>query len=185
MPPGSHYINKKKQNWWWSMKRVVVGLCIVVLLFSGCIGQTAHRSYTNTVYGFSLDPPVGWNTTENVSANITVRFNPENISNVSLDVGTPFSLGEGLALSTFADQVEENLSKSGQNYTMVYRDWLSIPNVKAYVIAYSYEHNGMIQRAKQVAILKTRTVYLVTFSAPSTLYIKYLTAVDQSIDTFT
>jgi len=93
-------------------------------------------------------------------------------------------LSEGLALSTFADQVEENLSESEMNDTVVYREWRSIPGAKAYEIAYSYEQGETVQRVKQVAVLKTRTVFLITFTAPSDLYIQYITGVDLCIDSF-
>jgi len=152
---------------------------------AGCTQQVAHRSYTNTTYGFSLTPPAGWISVENESADVAVRFSPQNSSNVSFVVGVPFSLGEGRGLSTFADQVEENLSASGGNYSVVYREARPIPGVQAYEIAYTYEQNdGVVIRAKQVAVLRTRTVFLITFTAPNELYFMYLTAVDQSIDTF-
>jgi hypothetical protein len=169
------------------MKKIasVLGVCLVSILFiSGCTQQTAHRSYTNTTYGFSLTPPVGWISVENESADVAARFSPLNSSNVSLVVGVPFPLGEGLALSTFADLVEENLSASGENYSVVYREARPIPGVQTYEIAYTFEQDGVLQRAKQVAVLRTRTVFLMTFTAPNELYFSYLSAVDQSIDTF-
>jgi hypothetical protein len=51
-------------------------------------------------------------------------------------------------------------------------------------IAYSYEQGETIQRFKQVAVLKTHTVYLITFTAPSDLYIQYIKGVDLCIDSF-
>jgi len=54
----------------------------------------------------------------------------------------------------------------------------------AYEIVYSYEQSGTVQRVKQVAVLKTRTVFLITFTAPSDPYIQYITGVDQCIDSF-
>ena len=98
-----------------------------------------------------------------------MRFTPSNYSNVSLRITPPFSLSEGRALSTFADEVEENLSESGMNYTTVHRDWRAMEGAKAYEIVYSYEQNGTTQQIKQVAVLKTRMVYLITFTAPSNL----------------
>lgn len=137
------------------------------------------------MYGFSLNPPLGWQHVGNGSAGEAVRFTPINQSNVSLVVGTPFSLSEGLALSAFADQVEENLSSSGMNYTVAYRDWRPLADATAYEIVYSFEQQGTTVRVKQVAVLKTRTVYLITFAAPYDLYIQYINTVDRCIDSFT
>jgi hypothetical protein len=136
------------------------------------------------VDGFSLDPPAGWHRVENESSGIAVRFIPFNYSNVSLRISPPFSLSEGRALSTFADEIEENLSESGMNYTIVYRDWRAMEGAQAYEIVYSYKQDGTTQQIKQVAVLKTRLVFLITFTAPSDLYIQYVTGVDQCIDSF-
>jgi len=131
-----------------------------------------------------LNPPVGWHGVENESSDVAVRFSPINYSNVSLSITPPFSLSEGRALSTFADLVEENLSESGMNYTIVYREWRAMVGAQAYEIVYSYEQGEMVQMVKQVAVLRTRTVFLITFSAPSDLYIQYITGVDLCIDSF-
>jgi hypothetical protein len=154
------------------------------LLLSGCTEQSTHRSYTNAVYDFSLDPPEGWQQIENELPNIAVWFSPVNLLTVSLIVEVPFMLGEGRALSTIADQVEENLSENGMNYTILYRDWRSISNLQAYEIAYTYEQNEVEEYVKKVAVLRTQTVFLITFTAPYELSSRFLTEVDQSIDSF-
>jgi len=97
-------------------------LLVVFILVGGCAEQVSKQSYTNTMYGFSLNPPIGWHGVENESSDVAVRFTPSNYTNVSLKIAPPFSLSEGRALSTFADEVEENLSESGMNYTIVYRE---------------------------------------------------------------
>jgi hypothetical protein len=159
-------------------------LLIVFVLIAGCTEQVSKRSYTNTVYGFSLNPPAGWLSVENESSDVAVRFTPSNYSNISLRITPPFSLSEGRALSTFADEVEENLSESGMNYTIVYRDWRTMAGAQAYEIVYSYEQGGTVQREKQVAVQITRTVFLMTYTAPSILYVQYITGVDLCIDSF-
>jgi hypothetical protein len=136
------------------------------------------------MYGFSLNPPLGWHIVENESSDVAVRFTPFNYYNVSLRITPPFSLSEGRALSTFADEIEENLSESGMNYTIVYREWRAMEGVQAYEIVYSYKQDSNSLQIKQVAVLKTRMVYLIIFIAPSNLYIQYITDVDQCIDSF-
>ena len=170
-----------------SMKPVFVILGIILLglvLVSGCTQPNASRSYTNETYGFSFDPPEGWQQIDSELTTVAVWFSPQNSSNVSFIVGVPFSLEEGRALSTFADQVEEGLLESGLNYSILYRDWRPIPNAQAYEIAYVHEQDGVMEYVKQVAVLKTRTVFLITFFAPTTVSASYLTEVDRSIDTF-
>ncbi len=152
-----------------SMKKklCILGLNILcILLLAGCTQQqTVSRSYTNSMYGFSFDPPSGWQQMENEDQNIVVQFTPGNATNVSLIVAVPFTLSEGLALSIFADQTEENLIESGVEYSIVHRDWRSISQLQAYELAYSYEQDGITKYVKQVAVLRTRTVFLITFTA--------------------
>ena len=157
-------------------------ICLFVL--SGCLQETADRSYTNDVYGFSLNVPVGWQEIDTSLPDIAVVFSPQNSSNVSLKIGIPFTIGEGRALSTYADQVEENLSESGVNYTILFRDWRSLSQLQAYEIAYWYDVDGTQRYVKQVAILRTRTVFLITFAAPLSASGQYVDEVDESIDSF-
>lgn len=169
------------------MKRVLLFLGVVLLGFAlipGCTQQTDTRTYTNDEYGFSLDPPTGWLQIEDQPQTIVVGFTPVNSSDVSLRVDAPFILSEGRALSTFADQVEENLSENAVNYTILSRDWRSLPSLQAYEITYVYDLEGAMMYVKQVAVLRTRSVFLITFTAPYAISGSYLTAVDQSIESF-
>jgi hypothetical protein len=165
--------------------RSILGICLVsIFCIAGCIQETGSRSYVNSEYGFSFNPPPGWVEIETDVPPIAVWFSPEKPSNVSLIVDAPFSLSEGRALSTFADQVEEELAEQGMNYSLVFRDWRSISDAQAYEIVYLVEQEGTLEYVKQVAVLKTRTVFLITFSAPYTVSESYLPVVDQSIESF-
>jgi hypothetical protein len=169
------------------MKKNAALLALVllgVLLLSGCTQEAAHRSYTNSMYSFSVDPPAGWKGKENVSAAVAVRFTPENTSNVSLAFSVPFSLSEGRSLSTFADETVENLSANGVNYTVVYQNSLIVGELGAYELVYSYHQGSTLIQVKQVTVLRTRTVYIITFTAPFDLYNQYIDAVDRCVDSF-
>lgn len=164
---------------------IILGLCLFCLsLLAGCTQHTPSRSYTNTEYAFSLDPPQGWQQIENQDPTVAVMFTPGNSTNASLMIAAPFPLSEGRALSTFADQVEQELAESGMNYTIVYRDWRPLPPLQAYEIAYSYNQDGTSMYIKQIAVLRTRTVFLITFIAPMLTAAQYLPEVDQSLQTF-
>jgi len=162
---------------------VVSVICIAVFI-AGCTQQIPTRVYRNSQYDFSLNPPESWKEIEQKSTDVAVLFSPVNSSNVTFVIGKPFSLSEGLSISTFADLVEENLSGSRMNYSILRRDWRIIPGVQAYEIAYSFWCDSMNWTVKQVAVLRTRTVFLMTFTAPSKLYADYLASVDQCINTF-
>ncbi|PNX46867.1 MAG: hypothetical protein BV459_05570 [Thermoplasmata archaeon M11B2D] len=164
---------------------MIIGFLVIgTLLLGGCVQQPVTRSYSNSEYGFSLNPPVEWQQVESNLSTVAVWFSPKNSSNVSLIISVPFSLGEGQMLNTFADQVEEGLSESGVNHSILHRGWRSISRMQAYEIEYLYEREGVMEFVKQVEVLKTQSVFLITFFAPALVYEKYLSEVDESIDSF-
>lgn len=164
----------------------LLGILLVLLVFcSGCTTTVSQRSYTNTTYGFSLDPPTGWSVVENVSPMAAVRCAPPGESNdASLAVDAPVILSEGLALSTFADHLEELFSENTKNFSVVSRGETAIGGLNAYEITCFYEVNQTVFHLKQVAVLKTRTVFIITFVAMSDLYSTDIAAVDECIDSF-
>jgi hypothetical protein len=171
------------------MKKVLSFILFSILymvLLTGCTQQIElpSRTYTNSFYDFSLNPPSSWGQIVNDDSSVAVQFSPENTTNVSLYIAVPFTLSEGRSLSTFADQTEENLLESGAEFTILHRDWGEISQLPTYELAYSYLQNGMTEYVKQVTILRTRTVFLITFTAPEPLANQYLTEVNQSIGTF-
>ena len=164
---------------------VLLGVLLVVLLFcSGCTTQVSQRSYTNTVYGFSLNSPLGWSVVENESPTIAVRFAAPELNNGSLVVDAPIMIGEGRALSTYADQLEETLSENTVNFSVLSRQEKTIGGLDAYEIVCSYEDNHTVFQIKQIVVLKTRTVFIITFVASSERYDTYSAVVDGCIDSF-
>jgi hypothetical protein len=164
-----------------------LSLCFLFIVFlMGCTQQTQAptRIYSNGFYDFSFDPPTGWHQVATNNSSTAVQFSPDNSSNVSLYVAVPFTLSEGRSLSTFADQTEENLIASGAEFTILHRDWGLSARYPTYELAYSYEQNGTRNYVKQVAILRTRTVFLMTYIAPGPVADQYLAMVNQSIETF-
>lgn len=166
------------------MKKTGVFVAVLLLAWlSGCTQTVPSRTYTNSQYGVALNPPEEWGIHENISG-VVVSFSPLGRFNVSLNISSPVTLDEGLALSTFADRLEESFTLVQQNFTLVYRDWRKIDGLNAYEIIYSYRENGSSMEALQVAVKKGKTVFLITFATPVDLYPMYIEQVNQSIDSF-
>ena len=165
---------------------ILLGCLLCCFLLAGCTKQTQppSREYINGLYSFSLDPPTGWQQIPELDPSIAVQFSPVNTSEVSVYIAVPFTLSEGRSLSTFADQTEENLIASGAEFTILHRDWGINSQLPTYELEYSYTQNGTTKYVKQVAFLRTRTVFLITFTAPESLVDQYLPLVNQSIETF-
>jgi len=131
-----------------------------------------------------MNPPLGWSVFENEYPVVAVRFIAPDLSNVSLVVSAPITLSEGRALSTFADQFEETHSENTVNFSVLSRQEKIIGGLDAYEIVCSCEDNHTLFQMKQVAVVKTRTVFLIAFIADSESYNTYRTSVDGCIDSF-
>jgi hypothetical protein len=174
-----------------TMKKPVFVVCVflLVVMLSGCTQQQqkpVERSYTNTRYGFSLNPPAGWEAFENETPYAAVRFSPVNVSNVSLVVAPPVTLDEGRALSTYADQFVETYSDPNitHYFTVESEGFFQIGNLNAYRLLCSFQQAGNFVMLEHVAIQKTRSVYIVLFTVPYYSYPSYSDAVNQSIASF-
>lgn len=156
---------------------------LVCLATIGCLKTASYGTYTNNRYGFTLDPPQEWSIKENYSETEAVRFTPEQ-TNVTFSISPPIHLDQGLALSIFADQREETMPQQYTNYTTLYRDWRTIDGLNAYESISSYRENETMMKSLQVAVQKSQTVFLLTFTVPQPQYDKTLSLVNQSIDSF-
>lgn len=168
------------------MIKVVLIVCIFLLILSlsGCTQIDIDREYINTEYGFALNPPEGWNVTENVTEAVGAYFSPPLRNDVCLNISKPYRLDIGLALSVFADDIEEQYPEIVDNFTVVYRDWRDIEGLTAYEIVYTYDEDYTSIKAIQVAVVKSRTVFLISFTATNESYDEFISPVNQSIDSF-
>ena len=160
-------------------------LVVLFVLVSGCTNLPVQRSYTNAQYGFSLDPPVGWLVDDNTTEEVAVRFSSPTSENKTLTVSPPYNLDEGLALSIYADQLEENAPLLYEDFIRVSRGWLTMEGFSGYEIVYVYLFDNMTYEARQVALKRSHTVFLLTYSSPVEGYDSSLASVNQSIASFT
>jgi len=168
------------------MNKVVIVVYVFLLIvgLSGCTQIEIDREYINTEHGFALNPPEEWNVAENVTEEVVVCFSSPLRDDVCLNISKLYRLDIGLALSVFADDIEEQYLEIVDNFTVVYRDWRDIEGLTAYEIVYAYEEGDTSIKAIQVAVIKSRTVFRISFIATNELYDEYISPVNQSIDSF-
>ena len=168
------------------MKSKLFLSCIVVLLFGlcGCTRVDLEFGYLNEEYGFGFNPPEEWVHVENVSEEVSVQFTPLSRDDVVLNVSLPLRLDIGLALSVYADDIQEQYPEVVDNFSVVYRDWRDIEELNAYEIICTYDKNGVLFMEKQVAVSKSRKVFLITFMATNASFVEFIDVVDESIDSF-
>jgi hypothetical protein len=168
------------------MNKLVNVVCVFLLIIglSGCTQIEIDRGYINTEYGFALNPPEGWNVAENVTEQVVACFSSPLRDDVCLNISKPYRLDIGLALSVFADDIEEQYMDVLDNFTVVYRDWRDIEGLTAYEIVYTYDEEDTSIKAIQVAVAKSRTVFMISFIVTNELYDEFISPVNQSIDSF-
>ena len=159
--------------------------CILVLIcLCGCMQTQLTTEYVNDQLGVGLDPPENWVALNLTTAPWVMSWYPSLEGNVSLMMSSPYRLDEGLALSVFADDIEETFSEKYMNFSVVSRDWLTVDGMTAYQIEYQYVDNMTSILEKQVAIKRNRDVYIMRYSASETEYNVFIDEVNESIQSF-
>ncbi len=168
------------------MKALVISTFIlsIILLICGCLETQLTTQYINETYGIGIDPPEDWIQQEFARPQVITGWVADINSTVSLVISSSFRLDEGLALSVFADDIEETYPDQYENYTILYRDWLTVGGLTAYEIIFSYLLNDTIIKERQVMVKHTRDVYILKYRANLTEYDIYDAVVDKSISTF-
>jgi hypothetical protein len=167
-------------------KTIACGIAFIVFLcvLSGCLKVEITREYINQEYGCALDPPSGWQVCESEKNDTIITFSTSDCSEARLTIFKPYTLSMGLALSTFADDIEETLPEQVDNFSVLFRDERTIGGFQGYEIVYAYCENGSSLKAKTVGVLKTRTVFLLSFVVPEFCFDSMLEVVDESMDSF-
>jgi len=157
---------------------------ILVIIFCGCVENQLRTAYINEEFGVGIDPPDNW-IEMNFSSNEWIAGWTSSLnSSTSLTISPPYRLDEGLALSVFADDIEETYPTHYSNFSTVTRDWLTIRGLTAYEIIYHYSFNGSVIKERQVMVKHTRDVYILKYHSSSSEYDMYFSSVDKSISSF-
>ena len=100
------------------MKKQIIYLGIILSLISvglcGCVQENSDNSaleglgYSNTAYGFGLNPPDGW-TTDDADPYVTVRFYGPTINDFSMNLGItgPEGYEQGTTMSSLIEDMKE------------------------------------------------------------------------------
>jgi hypothetical protein len=153
------------------------------IIFCGCSENQLTTTYINDLYGIGIDPPPNWIQKLN-NESFIAAWQPTNNSTISFIIYPPYRLDEGLALSIFADDIEETYPEIYSNYTTINRDWTTVRGLTAYEIEYTYKSNNRSNKEKQIAIKHTRDVYILIYQGPQTEYKNFISIINQSITTF-
>ena len=167
-----------------SYQRLFLLSTMLIVLFCGCVENQLTTVYINEEYGIGIDPPTNW-IEMNFSSDIWIAgWVQSPNSSASLTISPPYRLDEGLALSVFADDIEENYPNQYLNFSTITRDWLTVKGLTSYEIVYTYILNNSTIKERQVMVKHTRDVYVLKYHSISSEYDTYFSSVDQSILSF-
>lgn len=159
------------------MKKVstAILLMLLVLFSAGSV-----QAYTNNTYGFSITPPTGW-TVEEPSYAAVVFLGPIQGGfrvNVNIQVE-----GTTLTLEQYVAYGKQNL-QTFQDFHLISESPRTINNVSAYELVFTFTYSGVNVQEKQVCLVKYGKAFIITYAALPTTYQNYLTAFENSVQTF-
>ena len=173
------------------MKKIIVLVVIATFLicvgFSGCFdgeddNALNNLGYSNTLYGFGLNPPDGWTVDEGNPDQI-VTFTGSAYENGTVNIRIAAGqLEEGNTLYDSAmDLMIQYLDTYLGEYTINSVKNRTINDMSAFEIIYTINQDEVQVKQKQVWIEKSRKTLILSYSAISNVFDTYDTVFEESL----
>jgi len=154
-------------------------MALLLLLLS--VSMSSVYAYTNTRYGFSIEPPSGWAVDDKVSFAAVVFYGPiEEDFRVNVNVQVEST---SVSLAQYISSSKTNL-ETLESYQLLSEAPRTINGVDAYELVLKFSYSGTIVQEKIVALLKDGKAFVVVYAALPTTYQTYLNAFESSVQTF-
>ena len=159
------------------MKKVSIAILLMLLvLFS--VGSV--QAYTNNKYGFSITPPTGWIVEEPSYAAVVFLGPIQEGSRVNVNIQVE---GTTLTLEQYVAYSKQSL-QTLQDFHLISESPRTINNVSAYQLVFTFTYLSVNVQEKQVYLVKDGKAFIITYAALPTTYQNYLTAFEDSVQTF-
>lgn len=160
---------------------IAIGLC-------GCTGENALSGleYSNTQYGFGLNPPQDWIIDENDPYGAIVRFSgpTEDEFTVNLGINGPSTLNEGETLNSSFQEIIASYTNMFTNFFLISSRDRTVNGMNGYEIVYTFTQGIFQAKSKQVGVEKDGYAFVLTFVALVDNYDEYNSIIEQSINSF-
>lgn len=178
------------------MRKKIIATTIIVLILVvisiGCTenkksdeGKTITLSYNNSQYNFGLNQPEGWTIREN-EQNFVVLFIGPTIDAVNIGISVPAPLSTGGTLTSAVEEVMSYYPTMNlTNLTIISNSSRVINRMDAHEIVISHTMNGYSLKQKQVLIENNGIIYTITYTALLNTYDKYISVIEECINSFT
>ncbi len=168
---------------------LIIGITLVLLAvsLSGCLDTSEEDElrglgYSNTVYGFGLNPPSGWTTDESgLMGSIVIFYGPTEDDFTVNVVVTAGQLETGEALSDGIEEVIEYYTNYFTNFSLLSSNARTVNGMTAHEIIYTYLQGVYDLKQKQVMVEKNRKTIILTYTAIVSAYDNYLSLFEQSV----
>lgn len=174
-----------------SLLIIGVAALLITIGLSGCIDNNSalrNLGYSNTAYGFGLNPPDGWRVDETQSGAVVGFFGPE-VDNLTLNILiAPVEFSPGETVKNTAEYVIGTGPDSYTNFSLVSSGARTVNGMNAYefVATYisSYVQDAVV-KAKEVIIEKNRKGLIAGYSAPENSFDVYDIVFEESLSSIT
>jgi hypothetical protein len=185
-----HYRKEGRKKMKKSLLIIGVAVLLITVGLCGCFGTTRENrlsglGYSNTYYGFGLNPPLGWSVLENDPYGAIVRFyitNEEGI-NIHLSVDGPSVLYAGQTLNSAVEEVIETCQNLFKNFTLLSSNSRTANGMNAYEFIFTLTQEDIQLKHKMVCVEMNRKVYMLTYGSTVDSYDDYHSIAEESINT--
>jgi len=166
---------------------LLIILVLAAMYLTGCTNEQSPQNqlnnldYSNTDYGFGLNPPEGWVKDES-NPDIIVGFSGPLIENFTINmVITAGKLDTGKTLYTTVNELIELYPTYFSDFLLIARENRTINNLNSYQFIYSYVLEDIPIKQKQVLIEKDDKAIILTLSATPNSFDTYKEVFEESI----
>ena len=163
-------------------------LVIMFLFLSGCTENEPQPplTYVNEDYGFGLNPPEGWTINLNTSDPVKFFCPDQNDYQVHIAVKKPVLSND--TLEDAVNQLIEFYTETFfENFALISSQSKQINGLNAYELVYSEGRQPNLLQHKQMLFEKVNGTYIYTLTYIALVrdYNRYVSVVDQCINSFT
>ena len=142
---------------------------------------TVTTAYTNSQYGFSIDPPSGW-IVDNSQKGVLIAFKDTNsASNININVNN--TMGFGIDDLVSATKLDLTRLGSEYNFQLISEEGTKVADRDARVLVYESVFKGLKVRQKIIFLIDQDHWYIFTLTIPAASYNKYLPILEDSLKT--
>ncbi len=181
-------ITPPKTHLWKALIGVGIAAAATVILLTKLITPSSSLlPYDNSAYGISIKYPKTWNLDpkqDPITGSVATFVSPEkgnsaiSLENVSLIVDN--LPGKNVTLDAYTHDIKG----SNQDAVIVEEGKTNLANRPAYQIIYTKKDGGSTLKRLQVWTLKNNKAYVITYTADSDKYSKYLENAQEMISSF-